>query len=170
MKETCEKSTPAISLKVALKSLGRNNTKLAGVEERLRRLKEAKRRLISRRRILLFQIHILENYTPPSVPDKWDDWRCMPITTLGIHKITGIGESRREALVKAFPTIGELEHYRVTVGISNLPGWNSGLRKRLEGKLIEWLRRYAQCYVIPRSADHAPTRPIKQLAEELRRL
>ena len=81
-----------------------------------------------------------------------DSWRNIPISLLGCASIGQIGEKRSRLLIRTFSTVGDLEDFRVNSGLSRLPGFSIPLQKRIETRLLSWLRRYAPDYRPPASA------------------
>lgn len=132
-----------------------------------RRLKTCQRKLkdISRHiEILEFQEEL--NSKRPALPQTKIDcgagidwgiyWRDAEIATLKMHRVSGLGAKRIEMIQKSFRTIGEIESWRVSIGLSEIPGLTKTVARNLEESLVRWLQRYAPDYRIVPSADSLP--------------
>lgn len=83
-------------------------------------------------------------------------WKDVPLSTLPISKIKGIGISKAKSLIAAFSSVGELESWRLSRGFTSIPGFNRFASSNLEEMFLRWLRTYAPEYRIPASADSLP--------------
>jgi len=132
-----------------------------------RRLKQCQRKL----KDIAKHIEILEfqeelNIKRPALPQTKIDcgtgidwgiyWRDAEITTLKMHRVQGLGVKRIEMIQKTFRTIGEIESWRVSIGLSEIPGLTKTVARNLEESLVRWLQRYAPDYRIAPSADSLP--------------
>jgi hypothetical protein len=83
-------------------------------------------------------------------------WRDAELATLKLHRVPGLGAKRIEMIQRSFRTIGEIESWRVSIGLSEIPGLTKTVAMNLEDSLVRWFQRFAPDYRIPPSADSLP--------------
>ena len=157
--ETSETFTKAKSqsehIKLKLERLiHRYQKRIDTTNTKITKLRKSHKGLKTRLSDLHYQLSIVRLQSNIDYSSYADSWRGFPITSLRLDSVEGIGVERRRRLIESFPFMGDLEHLRVTHGISSLPSWSDKLRRRLEDRLLGWLRMHAASYIPPRSADH----------------